>query len=159
MTRALIGVALLCVTSGHLLAQSQSAASCAALTALAIADVRIVKAAAVPAGPFTPPGAKQSMTLPAFCRVEAVATPTSDSLINFEVWMPAAVAWNGNFQAVGNGGFLGASTTGDGRALARGYATAGTDAGHVGGDLKFADGHPERSSTFHIARSCHGRCR
>ena len=29
-------------------------------------------------------------------------------------------------------------------ALSRGYAVAGSDAGHAGGELKFADGHPEK---------------
>ena len=48
------------------------------------------------------------MTLPAFCRVEATARPTSDSEIKFEVWIPPAEAWNGKFQGVGNGGYSGA---------------------------------------------------
>ena len=48
-----------------------------------------------------------SMTLPAFCRVEATARPTSDSDIKFEVWIPPAEAWNGKFQGVGNGGYPG----------------------------------------------------
>ena len=47
------------------------------------------------------------MTLPAFCRVEATARPTSDSDIKFEVWIPPAEAWNGKFQGVGNGGYQG----------------------------------------------------
>jgi feruloyl esterase len=83
--------------------------------------------------------------LPAFCRVEGVARPTSDSEIRFEVWIPPAEAWNGKFQGVGNGGYAGsisypAMTT----ALQRGYATASTDTGHVGDDLKFGQGHPEK---------------
>ena len=48
------------------------------------------------------------MTLPAFCRVEATARPTSDSDIKFEVWIPPVEAWNGKFQGVGNGGYSGA---------------------------------------------------
>ena len=61
----------------------------------------------VAAGSFTPPGAQTAMTLPAFCRVEATARPTSDSDIKFEVWIPPAEAWNGKFQGVGNGGYSG----------------------------------------------------
>jgi feruloyl esterase len=44
--------------------------------------------------------------LPAFCRVTARLTPTDDSDIAAEVWLPAA-DWNGKYQAVGNGGFAG----------------------------------------------------
>ena len=51
------------------------------------------------------------MTLPAFCRVEATARPTSDSEIKFEVWIPPVEAWNGKFQGVGNGGYQGSSNT------------------------------------------------
>ena len=85
------------------------------------------------------------MTLPAFCRVEATARPTSDSDIKFEVWIPPAEAWNGKFQGVGNGGYSGAigyaaMATG----LRRGYAIASTDTGHTGDDMKFGQGHPEK---------------
>ena len=52
-----------------------------------------------------------AMTLPAFCRVEATARPTSDSEIKFEVWIPPADAWNSKFQGVGNGGYQGAIGT------------------------------------------------
>ena len=85
------------------------------------------------------------MTLPAFCRVEATARPTSDSDIKFEVWIPPAEAWNGKFEGVGNGGYSGAigyaaMATG----LRRGYAVASTDTGHAGDDMKFGQGHPEK---------------
>lgn len=43
--------------------------------------------------------------LPAFCRVEAVVTATSDSIINFEVWIPSAATWNGKLVTTGNGGY------------------------------------------------------
>ena len=49
--------------------------------------------------------------LPGFCRVAATASPTSDSVIKFEVWMPAA-NWNGKFQGVGNGGWAGSISYG-----------------------------------------------
>ena len=42
--------------------------------------------------------------LPEFCRVAATLTPSSDSDIKVEVWLPAN-GWNGKFQAVGNGGW------------------------------------------------------
>ena len=52
-----------------------------------------------------------AMTVPAFCRVEATARPTSDSEIKFEVWIPPVDAWNGKFQGVGNGGYRDRSPT------------------------------------------------
>lgn len=119
--------------------------SCANLGALTIPNITIRSAAVVQAGPFTPPGAQNSMTLPAFCRVEATARPTSDSDIKFEVWIPPAEAWNGKFQGVGNGGYQGSiSYTAMATALRKGYATASTDTGHTGDDMKFGQGHPEK---------------
>jgi len=115
---------------------------------LTLPQVTIASAVPTPAGPFTPPGAPASFTplnLPAFCRVVAVSAPTSDSTINFEVWIPTAEAWNGKFQGVGNGAFEGAiAYAAMAAALGRGYATASTDTGHTGGDLKFGEGHPEK---------------
>ena len=85
------------------------------------------------------------MTLPGFCRVEATATPTADSKIGFEVWIPPVASWNGKFQGVGNGGYGGSiSYPAMATALAQGYATASTDTGHTGGDLEFGLGHPEK---------------
>jgi feruloyl esterase len=124
---------------------SPAATTCVNLKALTIPNVTITAAATQPAGPFTPPGSRNPIMLPEFCRIEGVARPTSDSEIRFEVWIPPAEVWNGKFQGVGNGGYAGsisypAMTT----ALQRGYATASTDTGHVGDDLKFGQGHPEK---------------
>jgi feruloyl esterase len=59
--------------------------------------------------------------------------------------MPIASTWNGKFEGVGNGGYIGRISYGAmENAVNRGYATASTDTGHVGGDLKFAAGHPEK---------------
>ena len=44
--------------------------------------------------------------VPEFCRTALTLTPSSDSDIKVEVWLPAS-GWNGKFQAVGNGGFAG----------------------------------------------------
>jgi len=119
--------------------------ACANLAALTIPGVTIRSAANVAAGPFTPPGARQEMQLPAFCRVEATARPTSDSEIKFEVWIPPVDAWNGKFQGVGNGGYQGSITyAAMATALRKGYATASTDTGHTGDDMKFGQEHPEK---------------
>jgi pimeloyl-ACP methyl ester carboxylesterase len=126
-------------------ASSSNGTACGNLAALTIPNITIKSATAVNAGPFAPPGAAATITLPAFCRVEAIARPTSDSDIKFEVWIPPVDAWNGKFQGVGNGGYQGSiSYTAMATALRRGYATASTDTGHTGDDMKFAQGHPEK---------------
>jgi len=61
--------------------------------------------------------------------------------------MPAT-AWNGKFQAVGNGGWAGViSFQAMALALQEGYATASTDTGHQSnaGDASFALGHPKNN--------------
>lgn len=119
--------------------------ACENLAALTIPGINVRSAANVPAGPFIPPGGRQELTLPAFCRVEAVARPTADSEIRFEVWIPPADAWNGKLQGVGNGGYTGAiGYTAMAAGLRRGYATVSTDTGHTGTDMKFGQGHPEK---------------
>ena len=70
--------------------------------------------------------------LPAFCRVTATLTPTSDSTINIEVWLPETI-WNGRFAGIGGGGFQGPITNGEYGELAKGiglgFATAISDLG------------------------------
>jgi feruloyl esterase len=123
--------------------------ACPNLAALTIPDVMVNGASLVAAGPFTPPGSVVALALPAFCRVEATARPTSDSQIKFEIWIPPAEAWNGKFQGVGNGGYQGSiSYAAMAAALRRGYATASTDTGHSGDDVKFGQGHPEKVIDF-----------
>lgn len=88
--------------------------------------------------------------MPAACHVKGVIRPTSDSEIRFEVWMPES-GWNGKFVGVGNGGFAGSIDRREMAAyVARGFATAGTDAGHEaeGTDASWAYGHPEKVKDF-----------
>ena len=128
-----------------LLATPARGANCEDLVKLNLPDVTVTSATSMPAGPFTPPGSSNALETPEFCRVVAVARPTSDSVINFEVWIPPAAQWNRNFLGVGNGGYTGAISYGAlANALNRGFATASTDTGHSGEDLKFAAGHPEK---------------
>ncbi len=127
------------------MATSAPEASCSSLAVLTIPDVTINAATEVAAGAFMPPNAQAALTLPAFCRVEATARPTSDSEIKFEVWIPPTDAWNGKFQGVGNGGYQGSiSYAAMARALRDGYAAASTDTGHTGDDMSFGQGHPEK---------------
>jgi feruloyl esterase len=130
------------------------AASCESLAKLALKDATITASELVPAGQFSAPGERPERgpslykTLGDFCRVAATLTPTSDSDIKVEVWLPAA-NWNGKFQAVGNGGWAGViSYSAMAEAVRAGYASASTDTGHVGGRGTFALGHPEKLVDF-----------
>ncbi len=126
-----------------------AAATCESLTNLAIPNVTIASATSVAAGASIPGAGRgragTTSGLPAFCRVAGVSRPLPDSEVHFEVWLPASESWNGKFQGTGNGGYSGAlDFAAMQRALAGGYAVAGSDTGHSGDDLKFAVGHPAR---------------
>jgi feruloyl esterase len=156
-----------------------AATPCADLKSLSLPNVTITLAQDVPAGPFVAPApagapagrgagpaaaapaaapagrggpAVPPLMLPAYCRVAATLTPSPDSDIKVEVWMPAAregapggTAWNGKYQAVGNGGWAGViSYPAMANALREGYATSSTDTGHVGGTSGPLIGHPEK---------------
>jgi feruloyl esterase len=131
------------------------AASCESIASLSLANAKVTTAVEVAPGAFVPPGAKPGSgaekafaALPAFCRVAATLTPTSDSDIKIEVWLPAS-GWNGKFQGVGNGAWQGSiAYPAMAAALQRGYATSSTDTGHVGGSASFALGHPEKVIDF-----------
>jgi feruloyl esterase len=85
--------------------------------------------------------------MPAFCRVAATLTPTSDSVIKMEVWMPDS-GWNGRFEGVGGGGFAGTIVYGSlAPAVKLGYAVASTDTGSTS-DGSFAFGHPQKIIDF-----------
>ncbi len=121
------------------------APACPSLISLTINNTTITSADEVSPGPYTSGGTPAPLNLPAFCRVRAVSRPVSDSEIHFELWMPPRAAWNGKFEGTGNGGFSSAmSYTSMAAALNHGYATAGSDTGHEGGDLTFGVGHPEK---------------
>jgi hypothetical protein len=84
--------------------------------------------------------------VPASCRITAVSTPTPDSRINIEIWMPLD-HWNGRLQGIGNGGFAGSiDTMSLALALGKGYAAAATDTGHESSDRdgSWALGHVEK---------------
>ena len=131
---------------------------CENLASVGLPHARIDSAEPVAAGAFV--GAVQGRgaggsapgnpfaNVPAFCRVRATLTPSSDSDIKAEVWMPAS-NWNGKYQAVGGGGWAGTiSYSAMGAAVRAGYATASTDTGHAGGTADFALGHPEKLIDF-----------
>ncbi len=138
-----------------------AAATCESLAKTTIRGGTITASEEVAAGAFTfssgrgaPSSVQQQQQdevlkkLPAFCRVQATLTPSADSDIKVELWLPVT-GWNGKFQAVGNGGWTGSiAYSAMVEALRRGYAASSTDTGHVGGSASFALGHPEKLIDF-----------
>jgi hypothetical protein len=86
--------------------------------------------------------------IPAFCRVIAVLTPTADSKIGIEVWLPIS-GWNGKLESIANHLQGGAYYYSDmDAALKRNYAVASTDTGHKDTEANWALGHPEKMTDF-----------
>jgi feruloyl esterase len=115
-------------------------------------NTTIISAQTVPAGTFSPadPGSRATPVtgLPSFCRVIGTLTPTSDSQIGIEVWMPTT-GWNGKFQSVGNHNLGGVIYYGDmGLQLIRNYAVASSDTGHIGNEAQWGARHPEKVADF-----------
>jgi Tannase and feruloyl esterase len=160
---AAIGVALLsCGAYGQ--EATSAMRSCEGLAQLELPGAKILSAQTVAAGAFTPPSninprligdSSFYKKLSAFCRVVAEATPSADSSIKIEVWMPVngenGGAWNGKLQGRGNGGFAGEIAYQQlGIGVSQGYAIAGTDAGHSGSAVEahWALGHPEKVADY-----------
>ncbi|MEO5706898.1 MAG: tannase/feruloyl esterase family alpha/beta hydrolase [Alteraurantiacibacter sp.] len=134
-------------------------AACSDLAGMQLDGGRVTSAQEISAGAFTapaggsaPPGVAASPfgNVPAFCRVQMTLTPTADSDIRSEVWLPLN-GWNGKYVGVGNGIWAGSlSYTELGRNVMRSYASAATDTGHVGSGLtaEWAIGHPEKLIDF-----------
>jgi feruloyl esterase len=124
---------------------------CAGLTKLTFEGNTTIRAATPIVGGTLVASPRQTLTgLPAFCRVVGVSRPTSDSTINFEVWLPSD-SWNGKFLSSGEGGYAGTLNYtragldgGLDELIRRGYATASTDTGHLSTDTNWAIGHPEK---------------
>ena len=120
-------------------------ATCESLLGLKIPNATITMAAAVETGATI---ASNVTARRAFCRVAATLTPSSDSEIKIEVWLPAS-GWNRKLMAVGNGAFNGTiNYSALQTAIERGYAAASTDTGHTGGGAEWALGHPEKVIDF-----------
>jgi len=132
--------------------QIAQAMACENLHTLKLNQTTITESIRVPAGTFKDPsGPWPAEDVPERCQVKGVIRPTSDSEINFEIWMPTA-SWNHKLQGSGNGGFAGALNYQSGivQSLQRGYAGVTTDTGHVakGEDASWAIGHPEKIVDF-----------
>jgi feruloyl esterase len=125
------------------LAVSSPAATCDSLVGLRLDNVTITAVESVGAGAFELAGGRGGprmiTDLPAFCRVTATLTPTTDSAIRMELWMPSPDTWNRRYLAVGNGAFAGTiGTNAMLDPLRRGYVTSSTDTGHEGNQGAFA---------------------
>jgi feruloyl esterase len=146
LTGSAAAAALLAIV---LVASLESAATtCESLASLNLPKATITSAQSIMAGAFAPlRGGRQAQvfkTLPAFCRVAARLTPSPDSDIQIEVWLPSA-GWNQKYEAVGNGAWAGSISYGEmAEGLKRGYATSSTDTGHAGPGAEWAIGHPEK---------------
>jgi feruloyl esterase len=128
--------------------------ACESMRGVKLSSGAVISAQSIAAGAFAPPDPDSARSapvfkaLPAFCRVTLKLTPSSDSDIRVEVWLPRS-GWNRKVQAVGNGGLGGTiAYPALAAAVKAGYATAGTDTGHVGGNGDFVPGHPEKLVDF-----------
>jgi feruloyl esterase len=157
--------AALMFSSAHLYASEQSPGACTDLLNVELNRAIVTVAEIVEAGTFAQPSqSNTSVTtqrgsinqtssrifqeLPEFCRVAVNMTPSDDSDINMEIWIPVD-DWNGKFLAVGNGAFTGNIRYSALIApLRRGYATSSTDTGHLGNTASFGLGHPEKLIDF-----------
>ena len=159
-TLASIAAGALATFASPAFAQAGPGETCARMASMAITNGEVTSAVLVraggfdaPATPFGPPPGVLAATfraMPDFCRVKATLRPSGDSDIKVEVWLPAR-GWNGKFVGIGNGIWAGSLSYFQMSApLARGYAVAATDTGHVGSGLSadFAVGHPEKLIDF-----------
>ena len=130
-----------------------AATTCASLAGLALPDTTITAAEPIAAGTYTAPDGEVFTNLPAFCRIAATLTPTSDSNIKIEIWMPYS-GWNGRYLGTGNSNLGGLIVYGElGFFLPLNYAVANTDMGTspaatdpLGG--RVLTGHPEKQIDF-----------
>ena len=130
-------------------AAGATAHSCSTLASMKIPHVHVVLAQEVSSGHFKSPSGPESVTdLPPFCRVVAQITPTADSEIGAEIWLPLT-RWNDKLLAVGSGGWGGdISYTELAEGLRRGYTAGATDDGHRGAGASFVLGHPQKLIDF-----------
>lgn len=140
-----------CVACGMTPTMVSAATTCEDLSKIHAPDMTITTAATVTNAATIGDAVAQTPPSTPLCRVGGFITPTRDSHIAFEVWLPVSDAWNQKLVAVGNGGLSGALNH---RAMVpmfnRGYATMTTDLGHTnnpptaGEDATWALGHPEK---------------
>jgi feruloyl esterase len=161
----LVGAAVGLLGSVAIASTPAVATPCTNLQSLALEHTTITSAVDNTTGAFVVPGSSPPATLtglPAFCRVTATLTPTSDSSIKIEVWLPEAT-WNGRFLGTGGGGFQGIiSYNALASGIQAGFAATNSDLGtgvsgcsplycgsdgNMGNPLAIAFGDPSAPST------------
>jgi feruloyl esterase len=137
-----------------LIAPAASGATCDSLKSLSLPGTSINSAAVVAPGTFVSPRTPDALpgvaSMPEICRVQGVLTPSPDSHIEFEVWLPTA-GWNGKYLGTGNGGYAGEINYFDMiRSVSNGYATSSTDTGHQASaiDARWALGRLEKVADY-----------
>lgn len=141
--RFLVAVlAALCLSQSQGGAQTTTGADCEAVKIVALKNAKVESAVPITDGQISVAGHSVS-GLPAFCRIRGLATPTPQSQIHFELWLPAA-SWSGRIEMVGNGGYSSQMRLDELAALVRsGDAAVATDTGHDGDGLDFGFDNPE----------------
>jgi feruloyl esterase len=161
----LVGAAMGLFACLAIASTSAMATPCTNLQTLQLQHATINSATDNNTGIFVVPGSNPPTTftgLPAHCRVTATLTPSSDSTIKIEVWLPSS-AWNGRFLGTGGGGFQGVITYGElASGLKAGFAATNSDLGtgssgcnplfcgsngNMGNPLAIAFGDPAAPST------------
>jgi len=157
MVFAIAGMAGAILAGLTLAPKPAAAASCESLVNMSVTTGTITSAESHAAGSYAAPDGTTYTNLPAFCRVAATLTPTPDSNIRVEVWMPSS-DWNGRYVGTGNGGYAGRIVYSElATTLPLGFAVANTDMGTAPAtalDGKPLVGHPERWIDWGI-RSTH----
>ncbi|MCI2418441.1 tannase/feruloyl esterase family alpha/beta hydrolase [Saccharopolyspora sp. K220] len=102
--------------------------SCGSLMGLSLPRTTVDSAVEDPGDATTPPSCRVTLT---------VADPVDQGAVTVWVYLPTRT-WNGRFQGVGGGGFLGGDPARLIDPLRAGYAAAATDTGHVGNSAEFA---------------------
>jgi feruloyl esterase len=165
MLRPLVGAAISLFVSVVISTTSAKATPCTNLQWLQLEHTLITSAADNLTGSFVVPGSSPTQTLaplPAFCRVTATLTPTADSSIKIEIWLPEAT-WNGRFLGTGGGGFQGVISYNElALGIQAGFASTNSDlgtgvsgctplfcgsAGNMGNPLAIAFGDPPNPTT------------
>lgn len=163
--RYLVGAAVGLFACAGIASTPAMASQCTNLQMLQLQHATINSATDNSSGVFVVPGSNPPTAitgLPAFCRVIATLTPSSDSAIKIEVWLPAT-QWNGRFLGTGGGGFQGViSYNSLASGIKAGFASTNSDLGtgvsgcnplfcgsngNMGNPLAIAFGDPAAPST------------
>src|SRR5258708_16284842 len=127
----LVGAAMALFAGVAVASTSAMASPCTNLQSLPLQHTTINSATDNTSGVFVVPGTPPTTIagLPPFCRVTATLTPSSDSSIKIEVWLPES-GWNGRFLGTGGGGFQGVITYNElAIGLKAGFASTNSDLG------------------------------